>query len=125
MVTRALFDVIKVDYSPPDRTASSANPIIPMYAGDLILAAYVIPIVLGTTANTVTLGITGEIARFTASYDTSTGTVGTPIDGTTAIFPDPALADQNLIVDYIVAAGGGTITPKTRFVVVILRAPRF
>ena len=125
MVTRALFDVVKVDFAPADRTANELLAVIPVYTGDIILGAYHIPVVLSSTSNTVSLGHTGDVARFTASYDTSGGTVNTPIDGQTAAMPRTILADQNLNVDYVAVGGGGTTVPRVRFVVTILRAPRF
>lgn len=125
MVTRAMLDVVKVDYSPVDRTLAETTGIIQVYAGDVVLNAYWIPLILATTANTGSLGITGTTNAFMNVPDFSTGTVGVPVDGNTANFPRTILVDGNIIVTYVVAAGGGTVTPKHKYVVTILRAPRF
>ena len=124
MITRSVFDVISVDYSPVARATSELAAVIPVQAGDIILNAYFIPIVLSTTGNTVTLGHTGDVARFTASYDTSGGTAGTPQAGQVAAFPRVILVAENLNVDYVAVGGGGTATPKVRFKVAILRSGR-
>lgn len=121
---RSVFDVIRFDYSPASRAANETVARVPVFAGDIVLVAYSIPVVASTTANTVSLGHTGSVDRFTAARATDGGTAGTPVDGQTAAFPRVILVDQNLNVDYIAVGGGGTVTPIERFVVCIFRAPR-
>ena len=125
MVTRTLLDVLKLDYSPAARETSETQSLAPVYAGDIILFAYTIPIVLSADADVVSLGHTGSVDRFTADYTMTGGTVGTPIDGQTGAMPRTILLDQTLIADYTSAGAGGATIPKVRFVVGILRAPRF
>lgn len=117
--------MLKFDYSPVDRTLNETTGIFQVYAGDIILNAYWIPLILASTGNTGSLGITGSTTVFMNVPDTSTGTVGTPVDGNTGNFPRTILADGNILVTYTAVGGGGTTVPKHKYVVTILRAPKF
>ena len=125
MVTRNLFEAIQRDYSPADRAVSETTPIYPVYIGDVVMQAFFILLIKSSTANTISLGHTGSVARFIAATDSSAGTVGDVIDGQVAVFPRAILTNQNLDADYIAVGGGGTTVPKVRFVCVILRALKF
>ena len=125
MVTRNLFEAIQRDFSPADRAVNETTPIFPVYLGDVVMQAYFMKLILGSTANTLSLGHTGSVTRFIAATAMNGGSVGDIIDGQVAIFPRAILLDENINADYIAVGGGGTATPKARIVCVILRALKF
>lgn len=122
MTSLAKVEVKTAEFQPAAVGTAETTALFSVRKGDVLLYAYMVRSILAaaTTTSTISLGLTGSVAKYVAATDTESGAVGDIVAGVTANYPEVFTADDTIDADYIIGATPGTTNPKVRFTIVIL-----
>lgn len=123
MTSLAKIEIKTVEFQPAAVGTAETTPLLSVRKGDVLLYAYMVSSILAgaATTSTISLGLTGSLAKYVGATDTETGAVGDIVAGVTANYPEVFTADGAIRADYVIGATPGTINPKVRFTIAIMQ----